>query len=83
MLDVELALGRPPWLLFRLAASSVWALPCCNTDRKDIVKTGSRHSLEMIHKTTLFHKRSFIRGVKRNKLQVPWQEVISEILHCM
>lgn len=33
VLDVELTLGRPPWLLFRLAASSAWLPPCCNTER--------------------------------------------------
>lgn len=35
VLDVELALGRPPWLLLRLAASSEWPLPCCNRERTD------------------------------------------------
>ena len=53
-MDVEPALGRPPWLLFRLAASSAWAPPCCNTDRKDVVKKGSRQSLETMHKTIVF-----------------------------
>lgn len=38
VLDVELALGRPPWLLLRLAASSEWPLPCCNRERGRTVR---------------------------------------------
>lgn len=34
LLEAEVVLGSPPWLLFRLAPSSVWALLCCCTGGK-------------------------------------------------
>lgn len=53
VLDVELALGRPPWLLLRLAASSEWPLACCNTERKDC-EVGHRHFLFVFNMKHVF-----------------------------
>lgn len=45
VLDVELALGRPPWLLLRLEASSECALPCCKREEGPC-EAGRKHSLQ-------------------------------------
>lgn len=53
VLDVELALGRPPWLLLRLAASSEWPPPCCNRERDDC-EVGHRRCLFVFSIKRLF-----------------------------